>query len=85
MLSEDGGVTVWWWCRKSDGGLEVVDSGAAQVKQRVCRTCGAGRAGLGGPWSPADALQKIRRTVTGKLEQPGTRNTDRMSGDGRAA
>ena len=73
---------VWWCGKKSDGGLVVVDCGADQVKQRVCRTCGAGWAGQGGPWSLADALQKIRRTVTGKLEQPGTRNTDRMSGDG---
>ena len=47
-----------------------MDSGAAQVKQRDCRTCRAGRAGQGGPWSLADALQKRRRTVTGKLEQP---------------
>ena len=71
------------WCRKKSE-LVVVYCGAAQVKQRDCRTCGAGWAGLGGPWSLADALQKIRRTVTGKLEQPRTRNTDRMSGDGGA-
>ena len=62
----------WWW----------FDSGAAQVKQRDCRTCRVelGWAGQGGPWSLADALQKRRRTVTGKLEQPSraprTENTE---------
>ena len=90
QCDSDGGVVcsvpgkksdLWWWW---------LDSGAAQVKQRDCRTCRVelGWAGQGGPWSLADALQKRRRTVTGKLEQsspagPGdlrTRNTDRMSG-----
>ena len=48
-----------------------LDSGAAQVKQREgwVGHVELGRAGQGGPWSLADALQKRRRTVTGKLEQ----------------
>ena len=56
----------WWWLC----GWILEQSRASKAEGRLGRTCiELGRAGQGGPWSLADALQKRRRTVTGKLEQ----------------
>ena len=67
----------WWWL--------WLDSGAAQVKQRDCRTCRAsqGRAGwamVTGRRPTEETKDSDRKTGAAEKRELRTRNTDRMSG-----